>query len=34
MPEPNYAGDEPLGFWGCVVGFVVIFLLFLLVKGC
>jgi hypothetical protein len=34
MPEPNYAGGEPLGFWGCFVGFLVLFVGFLLVQGC
>ena len=34
MPEPDYAGGEPLGFWGWIVGFIVLFVLFLLIQGC
>ena len=35
MPEPNYAGDDPPGFWGWVIGFVVLFAAFLLLQqGC
>jgi hypothetical protein len=34
MPEPGYASDDPPGFWGCVFGFIVLFALFFLVKGC
>ena len=34
MPEPGYAGDDPPGFWGFVFGFVVLFVIFFLVKGC
>lgn len=34
MPEPGYAGDDPPGFWGIVLGCIVLFALFFLVKGC
>lgn len=34
MPDANYAGDESPGFWGCLIGAVIIFLLFAIWKGC
>jgi hypothetical protein len=34
MPEPDYAGGDPPGFWGWVIGAVLLFILFLLFQGC
>jgi hypothetical protein len=34
MPEPNYAGDDPPGFWVWLIGFAVLFVLFLLIQSC
>jgi hypothetical protein len=34
MPEPDYASGDPPGFWGWVIGAVVLFVFFLVVKGC
>lgn len=34
MPEPGYADGDPPGFWGFVFGFIVLFGLFFLLKGC
>jgi hypothetical protein len=34
MPEPNYASDDPPGFWGWIIGIVVLFVLFLVLKSC
>ena len=34
MPEPNYAGDDVPGFWGCLIGGALLFLALLLFRGC
>ena len=34
MPDPDYAGGDPPGVIGLVVGFVVVFFLLLTFKSC
>jgi hypothetical protein len=34
MPDANYAGDDSPGFWGCLFGFIAIFIAFAVWKGC
>ena len=34
MPEPDYAGGDPPGFWVWIVGLAGLFLVLLFVRGC
>jgi hypothetical protein len=34
MPEPNYAGSDPPGFWGWFIGLTLLFVLLILLRGC
>lgn len=34
MPEPGYAGGDPPGFWGWIIGLLVLFGILLLLRGC
>ena len=34
MPEPGYAGGESPGFWGCLIGFVLLFIISVLLASC
>lgn len=34
MPEPGYGDGDSVGFWGCLISAVLLFLVLIVIRGC